>query len=209
LPKSLIINNEAFEYLEEKAMKFILVCLFGTIAVFTSSIIHGSFQSHSENNDKKEVQKLLSDLRTEKQRQEASQKMVETIKRLGELRAQEAIPDLISLLSFQQTTPGELEDGNVIQEIHPITRSSMYPAVGALIRIGRPALQSLTTILGQNQPESLESKNAYYVVEQIFRYNIDEGAAYLMQTAATSTDTIAKARLLEAAQNLSAKSRKN
>src|SRR5262245_7384640 len=115
-------------------MKFILFCLLTTLALTGTSMKREIITSQSgEDSVKRETQLLLLKLRDEKLRQEAPKEVIEAIKRLGELRAQGAIGDLIALLGFRQFYPWEIDNSLPISEIHPITPAGTYPAIGSLM----------------------------------------------------------------------------
>jgi hypothetical protein len=189
-------------------MKFILFCLLTTLALTGTSMKREILMSQSGDSVKRETQSLLLKLRDEKLRQVAPKEVIAAIKRLGELRAQDAIGDLISLLAFRQIFPWESGEIDSIQEIHPITTSGRYPATGALMQIGKPALQALTDALAQKQTGTLESENALFVVEYIFLDDPQEGVSYLTEAATKFSDAQSRGRLLNAARRLNATTHK-
>lgn len=189
-------------------MKLISFYLLTTLALTGISMKQRILMSQSGDSVKMETQSLLLKLRDEKLRQEAPKEVIEAIKRLGEMRAQDAIGDLISLLGFRQIFPWESGEIQSIQEIHPITTSGRYPATGALMQIGKPALQALTDALAQKKTGTLESENALFVAQQIFIDDPQEGVSYLTEAAAKFSDAQSRDRLLNAARRLNVKTRK-
>jgi hypothetical protein len=189
-------------------MNLIFFYLLTTLALTGISTRREILMSQSGDSVKRETQLLLLKLRDEKLRQEAPQEVIEAIDRLGELRAQDAISDLVSLLAFRQIFPWERDSSLPIQEIHPITTSGRYPATGALMQIGKPALQALIDVLAKKQTGTLESENALYVVQQIFLNDPQEGGSYLREAAAKFSDARSRDRLLNAARQLNARSHK-
>lgn len=149
-----------------------------------------------------EVKALLALVRNEQLRENEPKRVVQAIKRLGELRSTEAISDLTKLLAFRQTL--EWEDslgpnGESTVEIHPIAPSERYPAARALIDIGRPGLPALVEVIETQQTGSITSENALYTVMQIFREKPTEAVAYLTQAAAKASSSQSGQRLSYAA----------
>jgi hypothetical protein len=68
-------------------------------------------------------------------------------------------------------------------EITSIGTDRRYPATGALFQIGRPALPALIKVIETHESSSLESENAIYTVEGIFREALAEGTKYLREAA--------------------------
>jgi hypothetical protein len=145
----------------------------------------------------KKVQELLSVLRDENLRERSQQEVVKAINKLGELRSREAIDDLVSLLSFKQTfmLEEEAKSKGIIERIHVITPDTRYPAIGALICIGKPALSSLINVVQSQEEGTLESENAIYSITEIFRADFLEGVDYMRQAASQASSIQSQQRL--------------
>ena len=84
-----------------------------------------------EDDDKKgEVQKLLLVLRNEKIRETQPDQVIAAMERLGSLRAEAAIDDLILLLTFREWFEWESKDTRYIDEIRIITTHFTFFSVG-------------------------------------------------------------------------------
>lgn len=131
-----------------------------------------------------EVERLLTIVRDERLRQSEPDRVAQAIKRLGELKSTGAINDLIRLLIFKRTF--EWEACDMINEIHLTTASERYPAVGALIEIGKPSLPALIDVIGAHDSNSLESRNAWEAVMIVFRDTPTRAVTLLRKAAAKS-----------------------
>jgi len=117
------------------------------------------------------------------------------IRRLGELRAVEAIPDLISLLGFRYTHRREREGGPRVVRARDFSR---YPAADALAEIGNPALPSLVEVVETREFDSMESRNARYAIRLIFRYEPEKADEFFQNAAAKAPSAKAAERLRKA-----------
>ena len=70
----------------------------------------------------KEVQQLLVILRNQRLQQDSPDKVVDAIKKVGQLKAVEAIDDLVKLITFNPAAEGEKVSGIVTE------RSRRYPS---------------------------------------------------------------------------------
>ena len=127
--------------------------------------------------------------------------VAEAIDNLGQLRAAEAVNDLVRLLSFRRTFWWEASKSDAIQEIRPVTRSGRYPAVGALFSIGEPALPSLTRVIEKEPGNSLRAANALEAIGLIFREKPNDAVRHLREAASKAKGTSAS-RLSAAAAKL-------
>lgn len=142
---------------------------------------------------KAEIQRLRQLIRDKEIQEQDPEQVDRAMRRLGELKAVEAIDDLIALLAFKH--PKEMEtvgshygDG--------------YRAKSALFAIGEPALPALVHALSENEIGSIEYKNARSAVMSIFRDRLPEGAKYLREQASRADSPIARERLTMAAQHI-------
>lgn len=145
-----------------------------------------------------EVRQLIAILRNKDLRDNEPKLIVETVEKLGRLRAEAAIKDLVDLLAFSRRFDWERED--MINEIRLITPGDRYPAVSALFQIGKTALPALVQVISDNEIDSLEFRNARFVVMSIFRDDLPAGSAYLREEAKQFPSPAAQARLWAAAQ---------
>jgi hypothetical protein len=145
-----------------------------------------------------EIKKLLLVLRNERLREKEPEQLFEAIKRLGELRAVDAIHDLIKLLTFRRTFEWEKDPNHRL--IRPATMYNPYPATDALFAIGKPALPALMEAIAAYDSDSLEHQNALHAVDAIFREEPEEGVRYLKNAAVKATSAEGAYRLEQAAE---------
>jgi hypothetical protein len=124
-----------------------------------------------------EIAYLLQVIRDTSLRKNDPAKVVDAIQKLGSLRAVEATPDLVGLLTFQRRFAWETKDGS--QEIQPITTANRYPAVGALFQIGEPALPALLGVIENSPQDTVESRNATETIMYIFREKCLDGIRFI------------------------------
>lgn len=155
-----------------------------------------------------ETMQLLMILRDEQLREREPARVVEAIKRLGEMRSTSAIPDLIRLLTFKRTFEWESQSKEVVTEIQPLHIGNRYPATGALFQIGKPAIAALVELINAEEVGSVASENAIWVLTQIFREKLSDGVRYLKDAAANASSFDSKQRLSHAADRLQEEARK-
>lgn len=161
-----------------------------------------AMQSTQEN----EVDKLRILVRDERLREADPKQVISAIKRLGELKAESAIDDLVGIITFKQTFSFETPDA--VNEVRPITSFERYPATGALIQIGTPALPALIEVIERHKAGSIQSENSIVAVTMIFRDNLMEGVVYLRNSSAKSPTHRASQRLVTAAARIEESIRK-
>jgi hypothetical protein len=154
----------------------------------------------------KTISNLLTIIRDEQLQQRDPDLVLKIILQLEAMKAVQAVDDLVRLLTFKHSyycdyCKGESTD-TFNEEEHSIWLPQHYPAIGALFKIGKPALPALIKVIESNEVDSLPSKNAVYTVESIFSQNYLEGAEYLREMATKASFTYEAHRLLEAAQQL-------
>ena len=148
-----------------------------------------------------EIVRLLEIVRNERLRIEDPDKVGAAIATLGELRAKEAVDDLVRLITFKRILPWESEDPKrPISEFHTMTRAGRYPAVGSLFEIGEPSLPSLVKLISDYDSKSLESENALTAVMLIFRASPHAGVQYLKDSVEKSKTPLERQRLQYAAE---------
>jgi hypothetical protein len=145
------------------------------------------------------TQELISALRDVRLRETDPDRVIEAINQLGAMRAIKAVNDLTNLLTFKASFWWEHGDPTVINEIHLVSTAERYPAVGALVKIGEPALPALSRVIQTNDTNSLETSNASWCVVQLFRDNLPGAVAYLRSEEARARSSIARTRLRNAA----------
>jgi hypothetical protein len=143
-----------------------------------------------------EINKLRAVVRDARLRRQDPKQVTSAINRLGELKAEPAIGDLISILTFRQ------EFSEVQQEMNIISDGFRYPAINALWQIGKPALAALSAVIASNDARSIESKNATYTVMLIFRDAPKLGVNYLEDQASKAQNRVAVSRFRAAAEQL-------
>jgi hypothetical protein len=196
-----------------KAMKksVVAISLPVLIALFATGISKVGAGSMSrvtpQESREDEIVRLISDLRDTRVRQDDPERLIKAIERLGDLKATAAIDDLIQLIGFRRTFSWERNDGFVVER-QPITPGNRYPAVSALFQIGKPALPALVQVIEGSESNSIESTNATYAVQSIFRENLPEGVKYLRHAAKQSFTVLMGQRLSTAARRIEALSRK-
>jgi hypothetical protein len=149
-----------------------------------------------------ESMQSLTILRDEQLRVREPERVIKAIEQLGQMKSIAAIDDLVQLLTFKQSFPWENRNLGMVEEDHPITPLSRYPAAGALFQIGRPALPVLIKVVEAEETGSLASENAIYTVTQIFRDSPAGGVEYLRDAAAKASSAQAARRLSGAADRV-------
>jgi hypothetical protein len=150
-----------------------------------------------------EEKQLLTVVRDERLRQTEPDRVVQAIKRLGEVKSTNAINELIHLLTFKRIFESERLGVEGAEDIRLITASERYPAVGALIEIGEPSLSALVDVIETYDSNSLEGSNAWQAVMIIFRDAPSSAVEYLRKAGAKASSTAAKQRLSYAADKAS------
>jgi len=171
----------------------------------TTNFISAQSPQHPDdaaNRRNEEVGKLIAVLRDADVRKDHPEKVVSAIQRLGEMRAVEAVDDLIELLTFARRFDWESKDDKIIIEIQPITEGNRYPATSALFQIGRPALPALVKVVESNSLDSVRGQNAVSAIRNIFRDDLSGGVKYLEHAAEESANVDSGQRLTQAATQL-------
>ena len=134
--------------------------------------------------------------------QTAPDRVIQAIQELGRLKAKEGAQSLVKLLAFKRTWPGEHSADGTITEIHTLTPASRYPAVGALMEIGKGSLPALLKAIETHESSSLETENAMEVILYLSRDEASEMYDRLKAAAAKASTTEGSERLLKAANTL-------
>ncbi len=149
-----------------------------------------------------ELEKLLNTIRDTNLQETDPNRVIKAIQRLGELRDPAAVDDLVPLLTFRRWYPWEKDPHAKIDAVEPIGPSTRYPAVGALMDIGKPSLPALIKVIENHEPHSLETENAMHVVTYLSRDKRPEYIDYLKEAANKAPTPQAAERLSKAAEML-------
>lgn len=144
----------------------------------------------------KEVKQLIDILRNQRLQQVSPDKVVDAIKKVGRLKAVEAIDDLVKLITFNPVAEEEKVIGIVTE------RSARYPAIDALFLIGKPSLPALIKVLEVRNREERTSINAVRTIASIFRGELPLAVKYLRNAASKSQSAQASKRLMSASEEL-------
>src|SRR5207237_1137991 len=146
---------------------------------------------------RREVECLLSKLRDEQLRQSDPEEVFKAMRRLGELRAVVVVGDLVRLLTLKRIFDWETPEnaGHTGIEETIITVANRYPAVDALISIGKPALPALVEVIGSRESGSLESENAIFGVFMILQAQPAKGAEFRRRAARQAPSRAAARRM--------------
>lgn len=175
-------------------------------------------QSAQETPHSVEREKLLATIRDPGLRESDPDRVMQAMQRLGMMKDTGAIDDLIPLLTFRRLYP-EDKDPSLARDLNDFrTSARRFPAIEALVLIGRPALPALVRVIGASDPDSLESKCALEAVRWILleiyesgtpnpeksRQQVwwSEAAKYLAQAASEASSPEAKERLRLGAEKL-------
>ena len=176
-----------------KFLQVLLVLLANVLVSHLQSEAGSQFQQGDQ--QEIEVKRLLSIIRDKNMQREDPNKTTAAINRLGEMHATEAIDDLIQLLTYTSVSAKEKESGLITE------KNFRYPAQGALFQIGKPALPALVKVIAETENEGMRD-NALRTVNSIFRESPQEAPAYLKKIAANTSSSLARQRLLKAAEQL-------
>lgn len=148
-------------------------------------------QSRAED-EETELSRLLAIIRDNKLRESNPQMVVRAIDRLGELKPISAIDDLVGLLGFKDPSR-ESKHPYLRLQISPFRQP--YPAVSALLEIGKPVLPALVKAVETHEPGSLMSENAIYAIVWVHPEEPAAAVRYLEDAAEKATSRVATYRL--------------
>jgi hypothetical protein len=131
--------------------------------------------------------------------------VTEAIQRLGQLRAARAVGDLIRVLTFRPETRWDTmayrtDKFQVVNGPMGHSGPGRYPAIYALVEIGRPTLPALVEVIETNGSQSVESTNARYAVREILRAAKQDPRQFLDEAARKAPSPEARQRLVKAAE---------
>lgn len=116
---------------------------------------------------------------------------VESIICTGKLRSIAAVNALADLLDYKYEFPWD--HGG---EFYLVSRTERYPAAGALVEIGKPALPSLTVALGSRDMASDPARTIVVAMLLIFDGNLENTASYLRKASLGADSDDERQRLL-------------
>jgi len=182
-------------YLVGAALLSLIIIVIGGVMTSVNSQRAGTPSLQAD-----EISDLLLILRDTKVREQDPQRLTKAIERIGELKAPAAVEDLVQLITYNRKFEWERDD--VINEIRLITIGNRYPAISALSQIGKPSLPAVIKVVKTHEIGSVESENAVFVVQTIFREHLSEGIDYLKEAASVASSPEEVQRLLNAAEVL-------
>src|SRR6266849_2644471 len=205
LPRRLIPMNQkpiAKTTLSWTCAVILLLALSAATNVMTAQSPPAQSPDNPTSRRSEEIAKLLAVLRDPDLRKTHPEQVVSAIQRLGEVRAIEAVDDLIELLTFARKFDWESPDNKMIVEIQVIHTGNRYPATSALFQIGRPALPALVKVIELDGLGPLRGQNAMFAIQGIFSDDLSEGVKYLEQLAQASANPDSAQHLMQAAAQL-------
>lgn len=150
-----------------------------------------------------EINQLIAIVGNQGYRESNPEQVTEAIDRLGKLKAVEAIPALIEIITFKVQPKAEVKSGFFGIEHHTINNFDRFPAMQALFDIGKPAFPALIEVIKKEESGSLASENAFEVLRSFFvREDSEQGIKYLRENAAEALSEDEKQRLNAAAGKL-------
>jgi hypothetical protein len=183
----------------------VLVAVIFGIAVFSQTekrldVGATTDKKQTDLQEKDEVQRLLQILMISENKVKSPKLVTETILKLGTMRDERAIPELVKYLDYEPKfekaqSQDLITDTAEITHWNDLPTSGRYPAVGSLFQIGKPALPALIKILEERESMSIESKNALRTIQLIFREELPQGIEYLETARDNSTTELGKRRL--------------
>lgn len=175
-------------------------------AIFNLSFANaqsGVLESEKRLQRDQEINQFLAIIRSQSYRETNPEQVTEAIDRLGKLKAVEAIPALIEIITFKVQPKAEVKSGFFGIEHHTINNFDRFPAMQALFDIGKPAFPALIEVIKKEESGSLASENAFEVLRSFFvREDSEQGIKYLRENAAEALSEDEKQRLNAAAGKL-------
>lgn len=165
------------------------------LAVTITKTVSGSRQSDTQSDT--EIKRLLAILRDTDLRKRSPEMVEQAIERIGQLKAEVGIKELVSLITFQIISPVKSKSELITEE------QDRYPAASALFLIGQPALSELRSVIENNASDDLACKIALKTVIAIFRDNPKEAVTYLEEAARNSSSKEKAYRLMSAVEKIS------
>ncbi len=108
-------------------------------------------------------EEIISKLSDDNLKLNHQDEFVEIFEKIGGLKIKQAIPQLLNLIDYRVEDKWE----NSPVGFRLISKSSKYPALGALIQIGDSSVPGLIEIIENEKADSIKSENALYAIQQI------------------------------------------
>lgn len=142
-----------------------------------------------------EISELIEVIQNDSIRDQNPERVVKAIRRLGELRAVEAVEPLVRLLTFRKP---RTEKGYAIYE------RAYYPARTALYSIGKAAVPKLVQSIAEHGIGSVQGLNAFGTLVSIYGKEGNEREEGLLRVK----EALSKAEAQKERQNLAEAVRK-
>lgn len=120
---------------------------------------------------------------------------VKVIEKVGNLKIEQAVPRLIDLIDYR--VADEWENSPFGFRLN--SKSTEYPAVGALIQIGNPSVSELVELIENEEIDSTKSQNALYAIQQIYLSDLYKCTLLLEEASTKSKNPNGSKRLQIAA----------
>jgi hypothetical protein len=145
----------------------------------------------------------LIELLTEDSKETPAGRKVKAIEHLGASGEKKGIPVLIKLLDYKNESLPVIDPKAINIMMDEPSPAGRYPAIGALMQIGKPALPALVEVVEKEEPGTLRSENAITTIRYIFlRGNLLDGVIFLEKSASESKSPKGSDRLFLLAQEL-------
>lgn len=108
---------------------------------------------------------------------------------LGKFHVQDAIPQMIDLLSYEY---------KITSPLRGRTRNEVYPAIAGLAGMGESAVPALLKAIDTSKGDSVVIENIMYAVMTIYVAHPGNGIHVLKQAASNEQDSLVAARLADA-----------
>lgn len=173
-----------------KSMYFSIVVTAVFVAGFATLGVKGQVaalyeKSYSQRNE--EVTRLMAVIRNQSYRENQPELVVKAIDRLAEMKANEAVPALIEIITFKVQPISEVRIGNFGIEYHAITDFDRYPVINALFQLGKSAFPELINVIENEECESLPNVLAFEVIETVLlREELDQSIVFFQKKSARS-----------------------
>ncbi|HKY03954.1 MAG TPA: hypothetical protein VJQ56_03640 [Blastocatellia bacterium] len=191
---------------KESPAKNVLILVLASLAILgaggTGML---AFHPHSgqlaeEKVTQKNAAELMAILRDEQLRMNDPDQVLKAIESLGQMKEKDAIDDLVRLITFARADTSV--KGDYIDEIRLLTPGDRYPALIALMEIGKPAMPALINTIQANDPASGPYENAIYAVMGIYREAPQKAVRTLKKASQLADTAVGKTRLLGAVDKI-------
>lgn len=155
-------------------------------------------QKQDQDNSNDEVQKYIELL--SQTPAPSTTEMVEALHKLGSIGDKRAIPILIKNIAFErQFDKKPRVDPSVTDHWDdPKSLAWRFPSITALFQIGETAIPALITVIETKRIDSVESRNALYTIQFIFRDDLSEAIRVFKAAASRASTAEARKSLFDA-----------